>query len=82
MTIIKIILLLPLFIFFIFILWMNLTPGHYQFGNCGCNANYLTESEVQSLDKNCPFIGQCPPRIHEEPKNKILIFLSNFDLYK
>lgn len=40
MKLIIFIILLPIFVF---IFWMNMTPGHFQYGSCGCEISYIKD---------------------------------------
>jgi hypothetical protein len=74
------VLLAFLSLFAVFIFWMNLTTGQFQW-TCWCTVEYLTESEVQHMrEKTCPLLGMC--KVTNPVKNKLLLLMSNFDLNK
>lgn len=64
------------------LLWMNLTPGYFQYRGCGCDeVGYFTDEEVLNSKPNptCRYVDViCRPSLF----NKFLVFLSRLDFNK
>lgn len=63
--------------FLVFILWMNLTPGYFQYSGCLCKIGYLTDEQAQE-GRNAPIcavVGVCGPVIGDKP----LLLLAKLD---
>lgn len=62
----------------IIILWMNLTPGYFQYGPCGCSVGYYTDEEISSIQVKC--LTMCyvsrPGRVLKD----FLLLMSHLDL--
>ncbi|MDO8497725.1 MAG: hypothetical protein Q7S61_04235 [bacterium] len=86
MKILRYLLLLIFVSFAIFIIWMNVTPGHFQRASCSCIVTYMTKEEVQELEKMCPVlspvIGMCILRTRDILLDPILTLFSLVDFYK
>jgi hypothetical protein len=37
-------------VYLLFVVWMNLTPGHFQVEYCGCGIGYFTEKEMKEQE--------------------------------
>lgn len=61
-----------LVVFVLFILWMNLTPGHFQL-DCNGGISYLEK------DHSCQLL---PKPISQNVINSFLLAFSNIDIYK
>lgn len=89
---IKNILIFPFIIIFLIIfttiIWMNLSPGHFQFRNncCGCcKAEYITNTLSQNdsrSENRCWSLGICTQSIKDALLNPCLLLLSNLDFNK
>lgn len=65
----------------VFIIWMNVTPGHYQPYACGC-VKYYEKPAVDDSQKNIPINPYCPICPIPMPIPKALLLLGRIDLYK
>jgi hypothetical protein len=72
MKVILAILILVFSLFFLFILWMNVTPGHYR--SFCCSVSYMEDKNARGI---C--IDFCPPFTW---RDKFLVKLSIIDFYK
>lgn len=41
----------------LFILWMNLTPGHFALKYCGCTVGYYTQKELKEQEEEHKQLG-------------------------
>lgn len=79
----KIISLSILVLFLGFVVWMNLTPGHFHPGTCGCGVSYgLEKKEVLKPGELsiCSVVGQCINKFWVFDLGKLM--LSNLDFNK
>lgn len=82
-----VILLIPVIVF---VAWMNLTPGHFQFYKCSCIIAYLNQQQINVFKENekklgydiCNVVGVCAINTKDILLNLLLAFSSNFDLNK
>lgn len=82
MKILKYFLLLAFVGFAVFIIWMNVTPGHFQRASCSCRVTYMTREEVQEYEKMCPVLGMCIFRTRDILFDPILTLSSLVDFNK
>jgi hypothetical protein len=75
--------LLPVIALIIFILWMNITPGHFRY-TCYCSVKYMTDEQFLAEQNGiCALIGLCqPPQGIRATMQKSLISISNLDFTK
>ncbi len=66
----------------LFVIWMNVTPGHFQ-GTCTCKVEYLTQEEVDIRMKNlCRVLGACVIPSKNRFFNQVLGFVAILDFNK
>lgn len=73
----------PILILGIFILWMNLTAGHFQKSPCGNGVGYWTDAQAgikPGAIYNCPAFGTAYRNVNNLEKFKLLI--ANLDFNK
>lgn len=56
-------------VFLIITVWMNLTPGYFQYGGCNCAVGYLTDvqADKERRDPICNLVGVCHPNFWDKP---------------
>ena len=82
MKILRYLLPLMLLSFIIFIIWMNVTPGHFQKSACACSVTYMTNEEALSGGQKLCILGMCRLTIRNILLDPILTLFSLVDFNK
>lgn len=66
-----------------FVIWMNLTPGHFQEtkGCCSCQIEYVSDTELENRRVK-PCITLCVPICRHSFIEKLEVILAYLDFYR
>lgn len=60
------------------VVWMNLTPGYFQYGSCGCTVEYVMDQQSST----CTLNGVCEPAAVRRFIDHFLLILVKLDFNK